>query len=74
MREISREVKTEWLESVEEWKPVKWKSVPVVKKEELLPEMKIHLSKPSSFKIIGQTIRSSVKWQSCLIDRELKSV
>ena len=74
MREIRGEVKKEWMESVEEWRYVEEKEVEVVKKEERLSEMKVHLSKPSSFEINGQTINCSGEWQSWFIDRELRSV
>ena len=73
-REIRGEVKKEWMESVEEWRYVEEKEVEVVKKEEKLSDMKVHLSKPSSFEIYGQTIRCSEGRQSWFIDRALQSV
>ena len=73
-REIGGEVKKEWLESVEDWKYVKMKEVQVMKREERLDELKVHVSKPPSFVMNGQTIRCSEGGQSWFIDRELQSV
>ena len=73
-REISGEVKKEWMESVEEWKSVEEKEVSVVKREESVDEMNVHMSKPTAFEMNGQRIRCSERWQSWIIDRELKSV
>ena len=68
------EVKKEWMESVEEWKSVEEKEVSVMKREERIPENKIHMSKPSSFTMNGQKLTCSERMQSWFIDRELKSV
>ena len=73
-REISGEVKKEWMESVEEWKDVRMKEVEVMEREERLGELKVHVSKPTSFIMNGQTIRCSEGMQSWFIDRELQSV
>ena len=73
-REIRGEVEKEWMESVEEWKDVERKEVSVVKREERMDEMKVHMSKARSFEMNGQTIRCSEDWQSWFIDRELESV
>ena len=73
-REIRGEVGKEWLSSVETWKSVEMKDVSVVKREVRVDEMKIHMSKPTSFSMNGQTIRCSEGWNSWFIDRELQSV
>ena len=73
-REIFGEVKKEWMESVKEWKPVEKKEVLVVKRGDNLRENEIHMSKRSSFTMNGRMIRCSEKFQSWIIDRELKSV
>ena len=73
-REIRGEVKKEWMESVEEWKSVEEKEVSVVKREERVDEMNVHMSKPAAFEMNGQRIKCLEKWQSWFIDRELKSV
>ena len=72
-REIFGEVKKEWMESVKEWKPVEKKEVLVVKREDNIRENEIHMSKRSSFTMNGRMIRCSEKFQSWIIDRELKS-
>ena len=74
MREIRGEVKKEWMESVEEWKSVEEKEVSVVKREENVDEMNVHMSKPTAFEVNGQRIRCSETFQSWFIDRELKPV
>ena len=73
-REIRGEVEKEWMESVEEWKDVERKEVSVVKREKRMDEMKVHMSKPRSFEMNGQTMRCSEGVQSWFIDRELQSV
>ena len=73
-REISGEVKKEWVESVGRFKFPEGKEVEVVKREERLTEMKTHMSKASSFEINDRTIICSSRMQSWFIDRELKSV
>ena len=73
-REIEGEVKKEWMESVKEWEDVEMKEVEVVKKEEVLNDMPVHLSKQKSIRIANKTIRCSKGGESWLIDRELKSV
>ena len=73
-REIEGEVKKEWMESVKEWEWKERKEVEVMKKEENMDEMNIHTSDPDSFELNGRTINCSEQWQSCIIDRELKSV
>ena len=62
------------MESIEEWKYVERKEVEVVKREERLSEMKLHMSNEGSFEMNGQRIRCTEGWQSWFIDRELKSV
>ena len=62
------------MESVEEWKDVERKEVSVVKREKRMDEMKVHMSKPRSFEMNGQTMRCSEGVQSWFIDRELQSV
>ena len=73
-RSIRGEVKKEWMESVEKWKYVRMKEVEVVKREERLGELKVHVSKPTSFIMNGQTIRCSEGGQLWFIDRALQSV
>ena len=73
-REIRGEVEKEWMDSVEEWKSVEEKEVSVVEREETIPENEMHMSKRSSFSMNGRMIRCSERWQSWIIDRELKSV
>ena len=73
-REIKGEVRKEWMESVEEWKSVEEKEVSVVKREDNIGENEMHMSKRSSFTMNGRIIRCSEKWQSWIINRELKSV
>ena len=73
-REISGEMKKEWMDSVEEWKWELEKGVDIVKREEEISENEIHLSKTSSFSMNDKMIRCSEKWQSWIINRELKSV
>ena len=73
-REIRGEVKTQWMDSVEEWKPVDEKDVAVVKREERLSKLKLYLSNPSSFGLNGQMINCSESNQSWFINQELKSV
>ena len=73
-REIRGEVEKEWMESVEEWKSVEEKEVSVVQREDNIGENEMHMSKRSSFSMNGRMIRCSERWQSWIIDRELKSV
>ena len=73
-REIEGEVKKEWMESVSEWEGKLMKEVSVVKREESVSEIRVHMSKPSSFSVNGRMIKCSEGWQSWIIDRELKSV
>ena len=62
------------MESVEKWKETEEKDVEVVKREERMDEMEVHMSKRSAFTINGQTIRCSEGFQSWFIDKELTSV
>ena len=73
-REIRGEVKKEWMESVEKWKSVEEKEVSVVKREENVDEMNVHMSKQAAFEVNGRRIRCSETFQSWFIDRELTSV
>ena len=68
------EVKKDWMESVERWKEMEQKGVQVVKKVERIEEIKVHMSKDSSFEVNGGIIKCSEAWQSWIIDQELKSV
>ena len=73
-REISGEVKKEWIASVSEWKDVERKEVEVVKKEEKLNELKVHLSKQTSFRMNDQTILCTEAGAAWFLYRELTSV
>ena len=73
-REIIGEVKKEWIEAGKEWKNAEEKKVAVVKREDKIGENEMHLSKPNSFSMTGQTITCREKFQSWIINRELKSV
>ena len=73
-REIRGEVEKEWMESVEEWKSVEEKEVSVMKREDKIRENEMHMSKRSSFSMNDKMIRCSEKFQSWIINRELKSV
>ena len=62
------------MESVEKWNWVERKEVEVVKREERLDEMKVHIPTSLSYTMNGHTIRCLEGEQSWFIDRELKSV
>ena len=73
-REIRGEVRKEWMESIQEWQLVKMKEVEVVKREGVLANIQVHMSKRSSFEVIDQTIRCTEGFQSFFIDREFAPV
>ena len=74
-REIRGEVKKEWIQSVKAWNNPERKVVEVVKQEERIDRMELHMSKPTAFVIFnGKILRCSEERQSLFINRELKTV
>ena len=75
MRHVSREVKKEWIQILKIWNNPERKVVEVVKKEERIDRMEVHMSNPSVFVIFnGKRLRCSAERQSLFINRELKTV
>ena len=73
-RENEGERKKEWVDSPVKWEYIERKEVDVLKREERLDGMNMHMLKASAFEVLDGRITCSEAWQSLFIDRELKSV